>query len=58
MLTWLIACENIINNLQILYKAHKNPVLHILEQFEIYKHQTTHKNEILNYHISYNNIIL
>ena len=34
------------NNLQILHKAHKDPKL--LEQFDIYKHHRTHKNEILN----------
>ena len=48
---------NIQTNLEILHKAYKGPILNILQQFEIYKHQKAQKNEILNDQIAYDDLI-
>ena len=37
--------RNIQTDLEIVHKTYKGPKLNTLEQFENYKHHTTHKNE-------------
>ena len=48
---------NIQTILEILHQAHKCPKLNELEQFEIYNHCKTQKNDILNSQIWYNYIL-
>ena len=50
--------NNIQTTLQLLYKTHKSPKLNTWEQFEIYEHHETHKNEALCNQIIYSDHLL